>query len=208
LLQTILTYNLRSSGQILDSQAGLSQNWNRDYDPAIGRYVESDPIGLNGGINTYAYVQGKPISYADPHGLWAGQVGLGGSVTTPRGASLSLSFGFAFDSSGGFGTYQAGGPGLGVGTGESWGLSLQLSPNSQTINDLSGPFNAVSAGLGAGAGGTVDGFTGTTTDGRQIYGGGFTIGQGLGMTSFDGVTNTFVQPWVRPRVKTVGCGSQ
>jgi RHS repeat-associated protein len=62
-------YNLRFSGQLYDSQAGLSQNYFRDYDPAIGRYVESDPIGLKGGNNTYAYVAGSPVSAIDPLGL-------------------------------------------------------------------------------------------------------------------------------------------
>jgi uncharacterized protein RhaS with RHS repeats len=41
----------------------------RDYDPAVARYVESDPIGLEGGLNTYGYVKNKPLSLADPSGL-------------------------------------------------------------------------------------------------------------------------------------------
>jgi RHS repeat-associated protein len=68
----VFKFNLRFPGQIADSQAGLSQNYFRDYDPAVGRYPESDPIGLRGGINTYAYVGGNPISNIDPRGLETG----------------------------------------------------------------------------------------------------------------------------------------
>ncbi len=56
-------------GQYYDSETQLSQNWNRDYDPTIGKYVQSDPIGLDGGVNTYNYGLGNPLKLIDPTGL-------------------------------------------------------------------------------------------------------------------------------------------
>jgi RHS repeat-associated protein len=64
------SFNLRFSGQYFDKETGLHQNYYRDFDPQIGRFVESDPIGLGGGINTYAYGLGNPVSNADPLGLF------------------------------------------------------------------------------------------------------------------------------------------
>lgn len=61
--------NVILPGQYYDAETGLSQNWNRDFDPAVGRYVESDPLGLKAGVNTYAYVKDNPVAYADPTGL-------------------------------------------------------------------------------------------------------------------------------------------
>ena len=77
---TTLTYNLRFPGQYYDRSTGLHYNGFRDYDPAIGRYIESDLIGLAGGVNTYGYVENNPLSYVDPLGLWHYTSTAGGPV--------------------------------------------------------------------------------------------------------------------------------
>ena len=63
---------LRLPGQRYDQETGLHYNYFRDYDPSIGRYGESDPIGLRGGLNTYAYVGSTPLTRTDFEGLAAG----------------------------------------------------------------------------------------------------------------------------------------
>ena len=62
------TVALRYPGQYHEAETGLYQNWNRTYDKASGRYLESDPIGLSGGINSFAYVAGNPLSRVDVEG--------------------------------------------------------------------------------------------------------------------------------------------
>jgi RHS repeat-associated protein len=63
--------NLRMPGQIYDGEGGSFHNYFRDYDTAVGRYIQSDPIGLIGGLNTFAYAYSDPLNSIDPYGLQA-----------------------------------------------------------------------------------------------------------------------------------------
>ena len=62
--------NLRYPGQYFDAETGFYYNHFRTYDPATGRYIKSDPLGLVASPNTYAYVDGNPLRYFDSLGLY------------------------------------------------------------------------------------------------------------------------------------------
>ena len=74
--------SLRFPGQYFDKETNLNYNYFRDYDSLIGRYVQSDLIGLTGGLNTYTYVRGDPLIYRDPLGLQIAPAGPGSGGLT------------------------------------------------------------------------------------------------------------------------------
>ena len=80
-------FPLRLPGQYYDKETALHYNMKRDYDSGIGRYVESDPLGIRAGLDTFAYVGSSPLLSVDPDGLinWKG---------TFSGAAGGLVFGF------------------------------------------------------------------------------------------------------------------
>lgn len=79
--------NLRFPGQYYDSESTLEYNWNRYYNPAIGRYVSADPLGVSVDLNVYAYASLNPLTYTDPSGLhkWTGDGIAPGDITSVTG---------------------------------------------------------------------------------------------------------------------------
>ena len=61
---------VRFPGQYADDETNLAYNYFRDYDPTLGRYIQSDPVGVEGGLNTYLYAGADPIRHIDFLGLW------------------------------------------------------------------------------------------------------------------------------------------
>jgi RHS repeat-associated protein len=212
-----ITNPLRFPGQYADTETSLAQNWFRDYDSTIGRYVESDPMGIRSGINVFAYAAGNPQLLVDPTGLWGAGLGVGGTAEAGAhwfgaGATSSLGRGVfgpnwglpnstdTFTTIGAF----AGGPG--------WGKSLVKCPdkensvvgafiglsafafitNAQNSTDISGPFKTTSLDVADVFGVGVQYSTGSNAAGDNIFFLSFSFkpGAGVGAAASEMNTNT------------------
>jgi RHS repeat-associated protein len=139
---------LRFPGQYADEESALSYNYFRDYDPTLGRYVQSDPIGLRGGYNTYVYVADNPTNNVDSLGL--DTIYTGAQIKVPEipwiteGGGSSFGFALSFPGiTGGeldFGLYCEiaknvdGSASIG-GTGR---IGAELGVNAGSVRDMSG----------------------------------------------------------------------
>ena len=82
-------FNLRFPGQYFDKETNNHYNYFRDYSPEIGRYLESDPIGLAGGINTFLYVSVDPLRRVDKSGLFEASFFSGGGLGFSFAAAMN-----------------------------------------------------------------------------------------------------------------------
>lgn len=177
-------YNLRFPGQYYDEETGKHYNYFRDYDPSAGRYIQSDPTGLDGGFNTYLYASANPLMYIDPYGLKdfyaITTTGTGGvAIFAGEGGALALVDPCTLDVY--TFTYAGGGLGLGFGAAATldiggiaadnpmdisgWGLAaggfVAAGPGVTGQISGSGPqdkvYSNAGGGVAAGAGGGVAG---------------------------------------------------
>ena len=147
------TCNLRLPGQYFDKGSGLLYNYHRWFEPGLGRYIQSDPIGLAGGINSYAYVASNPLTRIDPLGLCPCKGGIWDEEAGFSDWQLSLAFG-AYGSIGRVNftcrsddtlkcTAKVAclGGGLIYGVGLSWNLKgvVHGAPDSRDLAGWSGP---------------------------------------------------------------------
>ena len=197
---TRYVFDMRFPGQRFDSVTGLHQNGWRDYDPLSGRYVQSDPIGLAGGISTYAYVGSNPYQRGDRDGLRADMdlcAGLSAEACMAMGTNFLpdyvvinvnvpslFAFGYTITKSGtifGHGGGSLGNP-KGIGSGKAWGLSIasghmisKSCPAPEEVDDfVNGVTRGASFYRGIG-GGIATNDSGTAAE----------VGFGFGGGSFD-----------------------
>ncbi|HHF3128043.1 TPA: RHS repeat-associated core domain-containing protein [Vibrio alginolyticus] len=121
-----IKFNLRFPGQYYDAETGLHYNWHRYYAPALGRYLQSDRLGLFDGVDTYGYVHGNPLIRIDPTGEFA-WVLVGGAIGAGLNIATQLYSGHEIEWSSVVASAATGALGGGLGTvtkSLSWGKNI------------------------------------------------------------------------------------
>lgn len=168
-----VTNNLRFPGQYYDEESRLHYNWNRYYDPTTGRYITSDPTGIDADLNTYAHALNNTLKFVDLNGL---EAIVFEDLPEAGGGSLSVGFG---------GFIQGPLAGVGAESGVAFGSNGSVCFFTQTCF-------TVQVGVAAGLGASISLGPGKLCSGTQIAHGGFVtggvgiLGSGQGLVGSDG----------------------
>ncbi|MGD9729685.1 MAG: RHS repeat-associated core domain-containing protein [Nitrospiraceae bacterium] len=148
---------LRFPGQYYQAETGAVYNYFRDYDPVTGRYLQADPIGLAGGLNTYAYANNNSLRYTDPFGLESISATFGGGLHYGTyGANASTSIGIDSKGKVCFQFTKCGQVGFGRLGSLGAGITASESDFCEGDSFSEGPFAEAGAGIGAGGSATED----------------------------------------------------
>jgi RHS repeat-associated protein len=179
------TSNLRFPGQYFDSETNPHYNQFRYYDPKLGRYITSDPIGHRGGLNLYSYVISNPARSADPTGLYT--FGLSFNVGGGAGYGGTSGVNFVFDTNGGFEVQQVVGGGSYVGVSGGFTITFEAT-TVDTIQQLHG--FGVQVGGSVGEALFAEGGVMAGPDYVGVYGGGGIGGGATPAAGYIFITNT------------------
>jgi RHS repeat-associated protein len=176
------SYGIKAfTGREWDPEIGLHYYRARYYDPKVGRFISEDPIGFRGGVDFYTYVLNRPTVLADPSGLVAGGIGLGGFgvIVEIIGAAGGGDMKIVVDHGGNFGFMVCLNGGLSVGSAGGAGGTVTYTLGSGSICDLTGLSVQAEGGGGKGvfAKGSVGGYIGSNSIGLV---GSVGIGAGVG----------------------------
>ena len=155
------------AGREFDSETGLYYSRARYYDPDMGRFLSTDPLGYADGMNLYAYVRNNPINSADALGLYT--VAVGSTFLVGAGAGATGQTSLAVDSSGNVALVEtSGGGGCGCAT-ASAGVAFS-GTNAKTVHDLQGTGGQAGGSVGSGTSVGAEYVVGNQADGSQYHG--------------------------------------
>jgi len=179
--------NLRNPGQYFDQETGLFYNVARYYNPNTGRYITSDPIGLAGGVNTYSYVGGNPVSNVDPLGLLTLSLGYFGSSVLGFGGDVG---------GGGYVSYSNGHFSYGSYVSADIGVGVNVSAGVQIGVYSGGPETFGGRTYNTNVGVLEGGATATYDTSGNLIGGSLSFGPSLTPISYSATTGVTGLPGI------------